>query len=310
MIAVGLVVLLYDHVLTFADEVRLVWLAPRSLAKYAFLLERYLVLGTLLCVACELCGFVGDVFTDTSRCKHFIFIASMIAVISIGIINMLVMLRVVILWDERPAVLKLMVAVYLTSLFAQTASIIVALLHLLPGITWSSIAGMCVASNSTRVLVAVWASPMLFELFVLVSTAWNALDRPTSAQTPLTKALHSDGILYFVSVALFRALNVALSVISISRPSFTLLGVFFVWAMTTTIVNRSLLQFRVKRGSTQESIVLIEHSVSTENLRLHGERSDGSNINISKLVEVTEDVSEVDEMWASRRRKRPWRNRA
>lgn len=52
MIAVGLVVLLYDHVLTFADEVRLVWLAPRSLAKYAFLLERYLVLGTLLCVAC------------------------------------------------------------------------------------------------------------------------------------------------------------------------------------------------------------------------------------------------------------------
>ena len=39
---------------------------------------------------------------------------------------------------------------------------------------------------------------MLFELFVLISTALNALDRPTSAQTPLTKALHSDGILYFV----------------------------------------------------------------------------------------------------------------
>ena len=84
--AVGLTVLFYDHVLTFADEVRLVWLAPRSLAKYAFLFNRYLVLGTLLCVACgtrrntlspsdhltndllaELCGFVGDVFTDTVR---------------------------------------------------------------------------------------------------------------------------------------------------------------------------------------------------------------------------------------------------
>lgn len=64
----------------------------------------------------------------------------------------------------------------------------------------------------------------------------------------------------------------------------------FVWAMTTTIVNRSLLQFRVKRGTTHESIVLVEHSVSPEHLRFHDRRSDVGNLNIRKWVEVIEGV--------------------
>ena len=44
-------VLLYDHVLTFGDEVQYVWSAPATYAKYIFLLNRYFVLGTLLAVA-------------------------------------------------------------------------------------------------------------------------------------------------------------------------------------------------------------------------------------------------------------------
>ncbi len=50
-IAIGLMVLLYDHILTFADEVKLIWTAPATYAKYIFLLNRYTVLGTLLAVA-------------------------------------------------------------------------------------------------------------------------------------------------------------------------------------------------------------------------------------------------------------------
>ena len=49
--AVGLIILFYDHLLTFADEVRLVWRAPRSFPKYAFLFNKYLVLANLLAIA-------------------------------------------------------------------------------------------------------------------------------------------------------------------------------------------------------------------------------------------------------------------
>ena len=39
---------------------------------------------------------------------------------------------------------------------------------------------------------------MLFEVFVLGSTALNALDRPRTVQLPIIKALHSDGLGFFL----------------------------------------------------------------------------------------------------------------
>jgi hypothetical protein len=47
----GLVVLLYDHLLTLPKEVELIWKAPASAPKYAFLLNRYIVPSILLAVA-------------------------------------------------------------------------------------------------------------------------------------------------------------------------------------------------------------------------------------------------------------------
>jgi hypothetical protein len=50
MIAVGAVVLFYDHLITFPDECRFVWRAKPSFAKYAFLLNRYTVPSVMLLV--------------------------------------------------------------------------------------------------------------------------------------------------------------------------------------------------------------------------------------------------------------------
>lgn len=41
--AVGFVMLLYDHVLAISDEQHYLWKAPPSCAKYAFMVNRYLV---------------------------------------------------------------------------------------------------------------------------------------------------------------------------------------------------------------------------------------------------------------------------
>lgn len=49
---VGLVLLMYDHLLTFKEEVRLVWHAKPSVANFVFLLNRYLVLALQIGVAC------------------------------------------------------------------------------------------------------------------------------------------------------------------------------------------------------------------------------------------------------------------
>ncbi|KAH9894890.1 hypothetical protein C8Q73DRAFT_790093 [Cubamyces lactineus] len=237
--AVGLIVLFYDHCLTFADEVEYIWTAPATYAKYTFLLNRYAVLGTLLAVAYEMCGFVDSTFTDTG---HFIFSCSMLAIVSIGIANLLILQRVVILWEHRPIILKVMTVGFLLSFTLQVVTMVLTLVHVLPSIQWSDPLGMCIATQSSHILVAVWASPLVFEVFVLTSTALNALDRPRTVELPIIKALHSDGLGFFLAITCFRVLNLTLA--AISRPSLTFLGVFFIWAMTTTVLNRLLLHLR------------------------------------------------------------------
>ncbi|EED84525.1 predicted protein [Postia placenta Mad-698-R] len=81
-----------------------------------------------------------------------------------------------------------------------------------------------VAVEMCGFLGKIFTDDMLFEIFVLGSIALNALDRPTAANTPLVKALNSDGLGYFVAVTCLRILNIALA--SVGRPSFTILGVF------------------------------------------------------------------------------------
>ncbi|KAI0744871.1 hypothetical protein C8Q76DRAFT_701507 [Earliella scabrosa] len=241
MSAAGLMILFYDHLLTFGDEVELIWTAPATYAKYTFLLNRYSVLATLLAVAYETCGFVETTFTD-QVCKQFIFVCSMIAIVSVGIANLLILQRVVILWEHRPIILKIMAAGFLISFATQVTTMIIMLIESLPFITWSRVFGMCIATKASPVLIAVWASPLLFEVFVLGSTALNALDRPRTVELPIIKALHSDGIGFFLSITCCRIVNLSLA--AIGRPSLTFLAVFFIWAMTTTVLSRLLLHLR------------------------------------------------------------------
>ncbi|TBU39090.1 hypothetical protein BD309DRAFT_970438 [Dichomitus squalens] len=255
MTAVGLMVLLYDHALTFGDEVQYIWSAPATYAKYIFLLNRYTVLGTLLAVAYEMCGFVDSSFTDTG-CKQFIFTCSMIAVVSVGIANLLTLQRVVILWDHRPVILKIMTVGFVISFGAQVATMIVTLINMLPFITWNTSLGMCVATKSSHLLIGVWACPMVFELFVLGSTALNALDRPRTVELPIAKALQEDGIQFFAFIAALRILNIVFA--ALNRPSFIFLAVFFIWAMTTTILGRLLIHLR--RTECRPPPILDPHS--------------------------------------------------
>ncbi|OBZ67024.1 hypothetical protein A0H81_13031 [Grifola frondosa] len=297
--AAGLVVILYDHLLTLSDEAALIWTASASFAKYTFLANRYLVLGALIAVAFESCGLTGYNFSDEvsiccervcymradivamsrGKCRQFLFTCSMLAVVSVGIANLLVLQRVVILWEHRPIVLKIMTAGFLASFIAQVVTMVITLTHVIresqasqcpsaSGLTHlphsarpvSPVARMCVTTQSSHLLIAVWGAPMLFEVFVLASTSLNALDRPRTTQLPIAKALYQDGIGYFLAITCLRVLNLTLA--ALARPALTLLAVFFVWALTTTVLNRLLLHLRHAETRADEARRRVSRAMS------------------------------------------------
>ncbi|KAI0686846.1 hypothetical protein BC835DRAFT_1378235 [Cytidiella melzeri] len=247
---VGLVLLMYDHALTFGDEVSLVWAAPRSFAKYAYLFNRYMVLVCLLAIAHEMCGFVGDVYSDLS-CRKFLFVVSILSLLSIAIGNVLVLLRVVLLWDHRPTIFRLLAGGFLVSFSVQATLMVISLLEMFSGLYWvSTPINMCITTFTPRKFIGVWASPMLFEVLVLFSTILNALDRPHQAHTRVADSLYRDGITYFCAVAFCRTLNLIFA--TIGRPSTSMLMVFFTWSATTTVLSRSLLNIRKQEMHSDE----------------------------------------------------------
>ncbi|OJA16639.1 hypothetical protein AZE42_04038 [Rhizopogon vesiculosus] len=62
----GLVVLLWDHLLTFNDEVRLIWRAPLSIPKLLFLFNRYAVPISLIALTYATSGLSDDTLPDSN----------------------------------------------------------------------------------------------------------------------------------------------------------------------------------------------------------------------------------------------------
>ncbi|KAI0093427.1 hypothetical protein BDY19DRAFT_923643 [Irpex rosettiformis] len=238
----GLIVLLYDHALTLSDEVSLVWAAPRSFAKYAYLFNRYMVVICLLGVTHEMSGLSGNVYSELS-CRRFLFTVSVLSLFSIAIGNILVLLRVILLWDHRPIISRLMTFGFVVSFSAQATLMVITLIELIPGVYWaSSPLDMCITTYTTPKLIGVWASPMLFEVLVIFSTVLNAFDRPHQAELRVAKTLYRDGIIYFCAVTFFRTLNLIFSIIGTASTSMRM--VFFAWSCTTIVLSRALLNIR------------------------------------------------------------------
>jgi hypothetical protein len=76
---------------------------------------------------------------------------------------------------------------------------------------WSPLLSMCVVTRASPLTIAAWGAPLVFELVVLVALVWNALDRPRTSHTPLTRALLADGIIHFGFIACLRVMQVALA---------------------------------------------------------------------------------------------------
>ncbi|KAJ6589018.1 hypothetical protein B0H19DRAFT_1248585 [Mycena capillaripes] len=65
--AAGLVILLYDHLLSLSDEVRFIWPAKFTSSKVAFLVMRYAVLLQMIIHIIQLAGLSDVHFSDNMR---------------------------------------------------------------------------------------------------------------------------------------------------------------------------------------------------------------------------------------------------
>ncbi|KAG1745035.1 uncharacterized protein EDB91DRAFT_1122210, partial [Suillus paluster] len=280
--AAGLVVLLWDHLLTFHDEVELIWRARLSLPKLLFLFNRYAVSASLIILTYAFSGISDDILSD-SFCHTWFGVGVVVGMVSIGTSNFLILLRLWVLWERRT---RLVVSTLILFLLTQTTSIICTsyiVCSMLPYMIFEPQLHVCMLIKEVD-FVILWAPGIAFELMIFIMTWWNALDRPLPRHAKMARVMYRDGSIYFFVLFALRLLNLVLSLVA--PLSLTFLGVFFIWSACNVTLTRLIMNLRRVATEAEESdfeetcinpprgwpLLPRQENCATENFELQGKK--------------------------------------
>ncbi|KAJ6466969.1 hypothetical protein C8R45DRAFT_1106388 [Mycena sanguinolenta] len=192
--AAGLVILLYDHLLSFSDEVRFIWSARLSSSKFLFLGMRYLVPPVMIIHTVQLSGLADVDLSDT--------------------LAGLVLLRVWVVWNRHRAFILCTLSIFVGSNVTVLVLSGIGFAHLIPTTYFEPLLDMCILDASDYILRVLWLPGCV----MILSIAWKAI---TCRHT--REGLIRDGYLYFLLLFVINLLNATLVLSARVRPS-SLLG--------------------------------------------------------------------------------------
>ncbi|PBK70451.1 hypothetical protein ARMSODRAFT_911988 [Armillaria solidipes] len=251
----GYVLMLYDHILTFDEEVRFIWAAPWTLPKALFLIIRYFVPAFVLIHLCR--KLLQDQSTDIQRfdvCKVWFNVSASMGIITIAIGNFLALMHIWNLWERDGRLMILTSCLFVATQIANIICLTFSLVHITESVYFNSTFSTCMLTDRHSAGI-IWAPGVAFEAVIFSALFWNALSRPRYLEDDFTKILYRDGFAYILVVFVLRLMNLILSFVAPVRrrplgplyvltalfSSLIFLGIFFIWCSTTMTVTRLVL---------------------------------------------------------------------
>lgn len=231
----GYVLMLYDHILTFDEEVRFIWAAPWTLPKALFLIIRYFVPAFVLIHLCQLTGL--STFSDMF-CKVWFNVSASMGIITIAIGNFLALMHIWNLWERDGRLMILTSCLFVATQIANIICLTFSLVHITESVYFNSTFSTCMLTDRHSAGI-IWAPGVAFEAVIFSALFWNALSRPRYLEDDFTKILYRDGFAYILVVFVLRLMNLILSFVA--PLSLIFLGIFFIWCSTTMTVTRLVL---------------------------------------------------------------------
>lgn len=206
----GFTVLVYDHFITFADEVRYIWYTSRGLFTYLFLTNRYLIpLGFIV----NLYAYLADWNPET--CARYVRYEGAMTVIGINIVGLMMFLRVRALYSKNKIVV-FSVASLLALEFGVNAWLLThgtPVTHIGPRYPCT----MVFDAGLTKVAAASAWLPLLYDTVVMTLTAFKVYKtRSVSGyfNSPILQTILAEGMVYYsviFSIALTLAIMIAVA---------------------------------------------------------------------------------------------------
>ncbi|KAG9077313.1 hypothetical protein FS749_010810, partial [Ceratobasidium sp. UAMH 11750] len=182
--------MMYDHALTFTDEVQYIWKADKTPVTFLFLLNRYI---SPIVLAIDLYDKAGiSSHTSDRFCVTWYYAEAVWYVCSFGITHALVAMRVAAIWGRPRWIVVLLVSLWL-AYFSVTCTILFnAMTSKSHTVHYEPLLKLCYLSISPF-LWACWVPPLILEaiLFTL-SCVQAARAGRYAARTPIIFVLFRD----------------------------------------------------------------------------------------------------------------------
>ncbi|KAJ6587201.1 hypothetical protein DFH09DRAFT_1430758 [Mycena vulgaris] len=250
MSAVGVAVLLYDHILTLGAEIDLIWFNPAAGLGYRtiFFVDRYAVEAVSL-------------YAAYSNCKIFLWIFSLTTAIFTTLSNFILAMRVYVLWDRRRGIKWLLMCSFGAALSVSLVFSVFSAQEIQASFEYTPFLQMCTVTTkppSLPIVLGVW---VVFDLFIVILTIYNAFEKPHQIQADVMTTLQHDGLKMFVCLlgkphllhckrlvlrklySVLRVINLIVAVVGDATYAFTTFTVL--WAMCSVVTSR--MQLRVER---------------------------------------------------------------
>ncbi|KAJ7497584.1 hypothetical protein FB451DRAFT_1386814 [Mycena latifolia] len=266
--AVGVGVLLYDHLLTLAEEIDLMWLNPAAGLGYRiiFFVDRYLTEAVSLYTAYSKSFLVGLslilTHVPSDHCQKFFWILALTTTIFTTLSNFVLAIRVYTLWDGRRAIKWLLICSFGAALPVSLVFTIFSAQELQSSVAYNPLIRMCVVLEKPSALPVVLGVWVAFDFFIIILTIYNALEKPHQTQAEIMTTLQHDGAKMFLvsettsSLSLqkfkqslsayYAILRLANLIVAIVGDAAYCLATFTIlWAMCSVVTSR--MQLRVER---------------------------------------------------------------
>ncbi|KAG8879107.1 hypothetical protein FRB97_002022 [Tulasnella sp. 331] len=188
MTLAGFVVLIYDHLLTFGDEVDLIWSKGPSLISALFLLNRYLVPMVLATDIFVMGGLARNLSNNVPSityfqtilpstehsCEGWLFFEGYIQIISYGVAHGLIALRVRAIWGRNKIITSILAVAFLAYFSATMALATLAGIQLKGVFHWDATFNTCFAGRD-RFTLWIWVPALAFETILFGLTLLKAV---------------------------------------------------------------------------------------------------------------------------------------
>lgn len=242
----GCVVLLWDHLLTFGDELKYIWKWPVELSKVVFVFNRYVVEGALCLSVYVLLELRGSLSQE--MCHTFILFVTCTSIVAMTIANSTVTFHIQSIWDKRTAITYALLVGFIITYGVTMVCVGFVVKDLQAHVQWAPEVKSCIITHKPIPIAGVWAGMVGFDIFVLVMLFANAVNRPYRENSEIVNALRRDGIKFLTALLFMRIINLGLTIFCTAGE--ILVIVFFLWAMVSLTLSRFLLMVKATERET------------------------------------------------------------